>query len=567
MFDPIPPYSERDTQSLKNFHARVVDVSKRYGINYINRFVMMLDCCNFLDNLLKNQKENVWKRPSKEPLAEFQDVFQLFIYAVGDQGLLFDTFGNYNKCPCEVHWQVSEGAYKSLAFAMRDRNLAYLQLQASRQLLEAHSKQRYNYDNNKHAAYNPDPILVANLNMLLSKAGIDVNTTRISKQIRQAMNDSVLKMFAPLYLFFALQSNSSNYNSDAFKVDLKANLSRFPTPKQPKQIIQYQNDCKLFQVLLSAFNHRESPLPTSHLLQFNPFFILDQLCKRFSIEVSNHELAQLANCCLTCFEKPSNKQALSQFDYKIHDRSLGEIMQAFFVVFQAQSHHAAESTGVKPRSFNQSLKTLYEARVIDPIAGINYLKNKPSPSQLDQIKQRILDEYSNDSYSINQEAFWLITGYVPSCGYLQKAHITDLYSLCHAFLQGAWNSYIQEYRSASYNTLGRYFSGTSSLRVDVLKTRSFFTKFCTPETIHRFLIEAIKYSILLRGQRTEALRKYCLSEYRKVRNQKTSFKSFDYASDILGEELMDELFIQTGTYLYQQIFSTLASLNRYIWPM
>lgn len=60
---------------------------------------------------------------------------------------------------------------------------------------------------------------------------------------------------------------------------------------------------------------------------------------------------------------------------------------------------------------------------------------------------------------------------------------------------------------------------------------------------------------------------FCLSQYEKIQTSKTKFKSFEYAADILSNEIIAELCIQTGIYLYQKIFSLLASFNRYLWSM
>ncbi len=63
------------------------------------------------------------------------------------------------------------------------------------------------------------------------------------------------------------------------------------------------------------------------------------------------------------------------------------------------------------------------------------------------------------------------------------------------------------------------------------------------------------------------LQDFCRDQYSQFAGKSANLKSFDYASDILTAAMVDEAFIQVGSSLYQRVFSLLASLNLYIWPM
>lgn len=101
---------------------------------------MLNSCCERLEYLFKQRKHDVWRRPAKEPDPAFQDLFQLFIYALCDQGLLFREDGCLRTVPDSDFWKESVNAYHQFAFAMRDRNFAYIQLHLLRQHLDEHQQ-------------------------------------------------------------------------------------------------------------------------------------------------------------------------------------------------------------------------------------------------------------------------------------------------------------------------------------------------------------------------------------------------------------------------------------------
>ncbi len=154
MFEPVPQYmhnypKETASQLLNGLMKTVLSEANRYGINMSNRFIAMLDCCDCLEQLMAEQKENLWKRPAKEPISAFQDVFQLFIYALGDQGLLFDNMGNLYESLDIDCWEPSASAYHQLALAMRERNFAYLEMRYLEKLFAVHNNQQYLYGESK----------------------------------------------------------------------------------------------------------------------------------------------------------------------------------------------------------------------------------------------------------------------------------------------------------------------------------------------------------------------------------------------------------------------------------
>ena len=55
--------------------------------------------------------------------------------------------------------------------------------------------------------------------------------------------------------------------------------------------------------------------------------------------------------------------------------------------------------------------------------------------------------------------------------------------------------------------------------------------------------------------------------YDSIKDHKTSFKSFGYASHEIYKALLYDCFRLTGSHLYEEVFSLLASLNKTLWPI
>lgn len=196
MFEPVPQYThdcskETASQLLNSFMKIVLSEANCYGINISNRFIAMLNCCDYLNQLMVDQKENLWKRPAKEPIPAFQDVFQLFIYALGDQGLLFNGIGNLYESPDIDYWEQSASAYHQLALAMRERNFAYLEMQSLKNLFGIRNNQQYLYGEPKKQPQTEFEVLqLLHLKEILCKANIFA-ADEILKNALTQMNNAI----------------------------------------------------------------------------------------------------------------------------------------------------------------------------------------------------------------------------------------------------------------------------------------------------------------------------------------------------------------------------------------
>ncbi len=475
--------------------------------------------------------------------------------------------GNLYESPDIDCWEQSASTYHQLALAMRERNFAYLEIQSLKNLFDIHSNQQYLYGESKKQTQAGFEILqLSHLKEMLRKANVSVTDEILKNALTQMNNDHLLKITAPLYLFFAIKNGDAHYTAQDFRTALKINIQHFPTQKQPKQIKCAIQDCSLFYTLLNAvwWNPDVSLQPDA--LLFDPFALLMRLRKDITPEISDSTLAEIANLCLTCFAQPSVKKELVKFPFTIHNQPLGEILKAFFDVFAAQAYETGKTGGIHPRDFEKSLRLLYQAKRIEELPEISYHADKYTPAEYEQIKHAVLTEYAASTYAFNLEAFWLITGYIPPVNCLHTdTNKTDFYSLVYRLLCSAWNDCTEEY--CADISKSEYLSCSQTLRNDILKVRSLIASKCDGDIVSTFLEELQKNYILPQPMPTQKMLEFCLSQYQKIQTSKTKFKSFDYAADMLSNEIMAELCIQTGIYLYQKIFSLLASFNKYLWPI
>ncbi len=398
---------------------------------------------------------------------------------------------------------------------------------------------------------------------MLRKANISAADEILKNAFTQMNNDHLLKITAPLYLFFAIKNSNAHYTAQDFKTALKMNTQQFPAQKQPKQIKCAIQDCRLFYILLDAvwWNPDVSLQPDT--LLFDPFALLMRLRKDITPEIPDSALAEIANLC---FAQPSMKKELVKFPFTIHNQPLGEILKAFFDVFVAQAYEIGKTGGIHPRDFEKSLRLIYQAKLIEELPEISYHADKYTSTEYEQIKRAVLTEYAASTYAFNLEAFWLITGYIPPVNCLHAdANQTDFYSLVYQLLCSAWNDCTEEY--CADISKSEYVSCSQALRSDILKVRSLIASKCDDDMVTTFLKELQKNAVLPQPTATQRMLEFCLSQYEKIQTSKTRFKSFEYAADILSNEIMAELCIQTEIYLYQKIFSLLASFNRYLWSM
>ena len=98
MFEPAPDFNADDKDcaiAAKQFYERVRHYAHQYNVFSEHRIGMINYCCNHLEKLQRTNKRKIWPNDSQEPMEEFQDVFQLLIYAICDHGFLFDDAGYF----------------------------------------------------------------------------------------------------------------------------------------------------------------------------------------------------------------------------------------------------------------------------------------------------------------------------------------------------------------------------------------------------------------------------------------------------------------------------------------
>lgn len=202
MFDPVPSYEtfcESARQELNDFHARVMNYAEYYGVDYSNRFSFIITVCESLVDLRESVGRDVWKQSEKEPSADFQNLFQLLIYALGDRGLLYDQYGFWKSEPDIDFWEQSDRSYTELALAMRMRNFTYLRLQKLRKNLKSHANLQYRlnteYTEDEKAAIGAAAIM-------LNKTFPSVNAELCFQIIETLLGNHLFQQAAPLYLFF-----------------------------------------------------------------------------------------------------------------------------------------------------------------------------------------------------------------------------------------------------------------------------------------------------------------------------------------------------------------------------
>lgn len=98
MFEPAPDFNADDKGcaiAAKQFYERVLHYAYQYNVFSEHRIGVINNCCSYLENLHRDNKQKIWPKGSREPVEEFQNVFQLLIYAICDHGFLFDDIGYF----------------------------------------------------------------------------------------------------------------------------------------------------------------------------------------------------------------------------------------------------------------------------------------------------------------------------------------------------------------------------------------------------------------------------------------------------------------------------------------
>lgn len=582
MFDPAPDYCASDEDGFiaaERFYERVLHYAHRYEVFSEHRIGMINQCCDYLENLQQANKRKIWPNGSREPMEEFQNVFQLLIYAICDHGFLFDDIG-YFRGSANVEtpekewfrspWQESVYQYRKFALAMRRRNYAHWELKALRAHLNEHANQDRNYNKSDWMAEmevsDKDEIeLDAILHQLkmyskdcvqnFVKKGDEVR--KLARLLNAIRKNRLLKQIEPFIVFMVLSGKVSCddvTDTASVKAMLKPNKKLFGTDKAAE-------DCALFAAIIKVFHGQGAQAAENNYL-FDPYSLIGSLKFAYELDLSDADFVSLAHLCEKCFAEPSKKEELRKYDQPLHDTALGEALRALFVVFEAQKY--ANGDEKKPRGWNEAVQTLKAAQILDTDAGEN----------ASEIMQNLSERYAVEQYSFVWEVFWLITGYMPPPLFDWKSNFGgksllkepfELYAVCddnlNHTLNGVYAHFIKEWDSPRISP---------ELRLDIAKVRRTFADVKKTEDFRHELLGKINFWAL-NTENVELeceIAEYCLQQYRKLSSDKESkLKNLQKYPKIMSYAMAEEAVKQLCADSYACVFRMLASLNQYLWPV
>lgn len=582
MFDPAPDYCASDEDGFiaaERFYERVLHYAHRYEVFSEHRIGMINQCCDYLENLQQANKRKIWPNGSREPMEEFQNVFQLLIYAICDHGFLFDDIG-YFRGSANVEtpekewfrspWQESVYQYRKFALAMRRRNYAHWELKALRAHLDEHANQDRNYNKSDWMAEmevsDKDEIeLDAILHQLkmyskdcvqnFVKKGDEVR--KLARLLNAIRKNRLLKQIEPFIVFMVLSGKVSCddvTDTASVKAMLKPNKKLFGTDKAAE-------DCALFAAIIKVFHGQGAQAAENNYL-FDPYSLIGSLKFAYELDLSDADFVSLAHLCEKCFAEPSKKEELRKYDQPLHDTALGEALRALFVVFEAQKY--ANGDEKKPRGWNEAVQTLKAAQILDTDAGEN----------ASEIMQSLSERYAVEQYSFAWEVFWLITGYMPPPLFDWKSNFGgksllkepfELYAVCdnnlNDTLNGVYDHFIKEWDSPRISP---------ELRLDIAKVRRTFADVKKTEDFRHELLGKINFWALnTENVKLECkIAEYCLQQYRKLSSDKESkLKNLQKYPKIMSYAMAEEAVKQLCADSYACVFRMLASLNQYLWPV
>lgn len=582
MFEPAPDFNADDKGcaiAAKQFYERVLHYAYQYNVFSEHRIGVINNCCGYLENLHRDNKQKIWPNGSREPMEEFQNVFQLLIYAICDHGFLFDDIG-YFRGSANVEtpekewfrspWRESVYQYRKFALAMRRRNYAHWELKALRAHLDEHANQDRNYNKSDWMAEmevsDKDEIeLDAILHQLkmyskdcvqnFVKKGDEVR--KLARLLNAIRKNRLLKQIEPFIVFMVLSGKVSCddvTDTASVKAMLKPNKKLFGTDKAAE-------DCALFAAIIKVF-HGQGAQPTEINYLFDPYSLIGSLKFAYELDLSDADFVSLAHLCEKCFAEPSKKEELRKYDQPLHDTALGEALRALFVVFEAQKY--ANGDEKKPRGWNEAVQTLKAAQILDTDAGEN----------ASEIMQRLSERYAAEQYSFVWEVFWLITGYMPPPLFDWKPNFGgksllkepfELYAVCddnsNHTLNGVYAHFIKEWDSPRISP---------ELRLDIAKVRRTFADVKKTEDFRHELLGKINFWALnTENVKLECkIAEYCLQQYRKLSSDKESkLKNLQKYPKIMSYAMAEEAVKQLCADSYACVFRMLASLNQYLWPV
>lgn len=597
MFDPAPECSKQEEENLmeaKLFLYRVIDNAQKYEVYSEHRIFMILKCCTHLEHLMKVKKHAVWPKEQREPIEEFQDVMQLLLYSICDDNFLFDDAGYFREQPntetskctwMPSAWERSVCSYHDFAFAMRRRNYAYKELKALRKHLEEHNKQDLNYQ-----IYSPDKAdcpytssirkkmsLWDTIRVCMQQSAVTIdeygpNSVKMNNLINlleQIDRDRLLKKVSPIIIFGAL-SGAISADTSALKAYLKPNKTIFNENNAAE-------NCALFSAITQNLPRFENDLFNQPHGLFDPYALLSSLSFINNLCLTDKDFIALAHLCEDCFDQPRKKTELLQYKQPVNGVPVGEILQALFVLFDAQGYEANDSK--KPRGWVTAIETLKNAKIIDDTDTEDKPNNDPTMERSTaHYLHMVKEKYSIEHYNFNWEVFWLISGYTPpplfnwkpnygGKGLIKKPF--ELYGICAEHLNDLCEA-ASEYFFAEWD----HPSLPPALRYDISKVRRTIAELGSKSEKQAAFLEELECEIakgkelcsqsLLR----QSIANFCLRQYNNICSEKErQLKSLKHYENILGMAMAEEAIKHLCAEAYNKTFRLLASFNQYIWPI
>lgn len=582
MFEPAPDFNADDKGcaiAAKQFYERVLHYAYQYNVFSEHRIGVINNCCSYLENLHRDNKQKIWPNGSREPMEEFQNVFQLLIYAICDHGFLFDDIG-YFRGSANVEtpekewfrspWQESVYQYRKFALAMRRRNYAHLELKALRSHLDEHANQDRNYGNSDWIA--EEKASSADEKDLINKlyrCKIEANALaknfwmksdevkKLSRLLKAIHKDRLLKKIEPFIVFMVLSGKVSCddvTDTASVKAMLKPNKKLFGTDKAAE-------DCALFAAIIKVFHGQGAQAAENNYL-FDLYSLIGSLKFAYELDLSDADFVSLAHLCEKCFAEPRRKKELKKYNQPLHDTTLGEALIALFVVFEAQKYVSSDEK--KPYGWNKAVQMQKAAQILDTGVGEN----------ASEIMQSLSERYAVEQYSFVWEVFWLITGYMPPPLFDWKPNFGgksllkepfELYAVCddnlNDTLNGVYAHFIKKWDSPRISP---------ELRLDIAKVRRTFADVKKTEDFRHELLGKINFWAL-NTENVELeceIAEYCLQQYRKLSSDKESkLKNLQKYPKIMSYAMAEEAVKQLCADSYACVFRMLASLNQYLWPV
>lgn len=461
---------KRENEAV-DFSNRVICYTMRYGVYGAHRLLMIRECCNYLQNFLKEHGNNTWPANCREPVLEFRDVVQILIYAIADKGFLFDEEGFWRETPNTMPpdkkfgspWQRSHHSYADLVYAIKRRNYTYMDLQQLRRNLDEHDHQDKLYmDDGVNPLEEEQNMPERNidgwfrnhyLRMYVTncavKARIAIDSLasdekeieKISQLLQKIESDRCLKKVAPMIIFGVLLRK---IEPDIRKVKafLKPNSSCF----DPKYSVR---DCRLFQIITETFPKLEKELFGQKYAVFDPIALITGLNIRDGLQMTDEEMILLAHLCEDCIKEPQKKKKLKEYTQSVNGVAVGAVMEALLTLFQAQGYAGDEKKAShrvkKPRGLKSAIERLHQARIDvedrEDAAADEVMVAEDDTVEVEDREDAVAEEdntveqteendenagdevakymeiirrkYFVDQYDYNWEVFWMISGYTP----------------------------------------------------------------------------------------------------------------------------------------------------------